>query len=105
MSFGHFDVMAQNTDYCEERQNWKSAISLVKIIIIIISKIISCIFLKVWENKVPLEFRFSLQKVVVLVLLGFSPKKSKNGQKCTFLFKKKKNLKALLHNQLLKFIM
>ena len=60
MSFGHVDVMAKNTDYCEKRQNWKSAISLVKIIIIIISKILSCIFLKVWENKVQLEFRFSL---------------------------------------------
>ena len=84
MSFGHFYVMAKNTDYCENRQNLKSAISLVKIIIIIISNILSCIFLKVWENKVSLEFRFSLLKVGFLVLVCVLPKKSKNGQKYTF---------------------
>ena len=71
MSFGHFDVMAKNTDYCENRQNWKIAINLIKIIILISLKILYCIFLKVWENKVPLEFWFSLLKVDNLVLLCF----------------------------------
>ena len=73
MSFGHYDVMAKNTDYCENRQNWKN---LVKIMILISLNILYCIFLKVWENKMPLEFWFSLLKVDYLVLLCFNLNKN-----------------------------
>ena len=59
MSIDHFDVMAKYTDYCENRQNWKSAIKLVWINILISLKLLYFIFFNVWENKVPLEFWFS----------------------------------------------
>ena len=84
MSFGHFDVMDKNTDYCENSQNWNIAIYLVKLIILISLNILYCIFSKVWENKVLLEFLFSLLKVDYLVLLCFNLKKTKHGQKCIF---------------------
>ena len=45
---------------------------------------LSYVSLKVGENKVPLEFWFSQSNVDFFALLYFSPKKPKNGRKCTF---------------------
>ena len=49
-----------------------------------ILNILYCILLKVWENKVSLEFGFVLIESWFFVLLGVSSKIPKHGQKCTF---------------------
>ena len=62
MICGHLDCKAKYTCYCKNGQNGKSAIKLIKIYILMLLKSLSFIFLKVGENKVPLEFKFSLKK-------------------------------------------
>ena len=58
MIFGHF-YLAKYTNYCKYGHNGKSAIKLIKINIVMLFKSLYYIILKVEENKVPLEFRFS----------------------------------------------
>ena len=76
--------MAEYTGYCKNGQNWKSAIKLIKINNLVTSSSLSYVFSIVWEYKVPLEFWIFQQNVDFFALLGFGPKKPKNGQKCTF---------------------
>ena len=59
MIFGHLDFIEKYTCHCKNGQHEKSAIKLIKINILMLLKNLSYIFLKVWENKVPLEFWFS----------------------------------------------
>ena len=53
MFFGHFNIMAKYTCYCKNAQNGKHFDDL---------KSLGYIFLKVGENKVPLEFSFTKKK-------------------------------------------
>ena len=53
MNFGHFNVMKKK---CKNDLKLKSEIKLDKINISIILSSLSYVFLKVEENKVPLEF-------------------------------------------------
>ena len=59
MIFGHLDFIEKYTCHCKNGQNANSAIQLIKINILMLLKNLSYIVLKVGENKVPLEFRFS----------------------------------------------
>ena len=65
---------------------------------------LSDVFLKVEENRLPLEFWFSQSNVDFFALLYFSPKNLKMAESALFV-KKIKILRALLHNELLKFVM
>ena len=56
MICGHLDCKAKYTCFCKNGQNGKSAIKLIKFNILMLLKSLSYIFLKVGENKVPLEF-------------------------------------------------
>ena len=69
MIFVHFNFIAKYTSYCKNYQNLKSAIKLIKIGILMLLKIQYYIILKVGENNMPLEFRFSF--FVLFALLGF----------------------------------
>ena len=59
MILGHLDLITKSTNFFKNCQNGKIAIKLIKINILMLLKSLSSIFLKVGENKVPLEFRFS----------------------------------------------
>ena len=57
MICGHLDCKAKYTCvFFKNGQNGKSAISLIKINILMFLKSLSYIVLKIGENKVPLEF-------------------------------------------------
>ena len=84
MIFYHLDFIEKYTCYCKNGQNVKSVIKLIKINILMLFKSLCYIFLKVGENKVPLEFRFSLKKVDCLHFYVFILKKTKYGLMCTF---------------------
>ena len=58
MIFGHLDFIEKYTCHCKNGHHANSAIQLIKMNILMLLKSLFYIFLKVGENKVPLEFRF-----------------------------------------------